>query len=136
MIVLDASLVIEWLLGDQNLPSSPDLPQLLGDNRLLVPCHWPVEVANVLRTQMLSKKLTPTGLTEVLVRLDELDINIEPPASLDEIGPLAVFSHLNNLTGYDGAYVQLAYQRGLPLATLDNAMRRAAATLRVSLLPA
>ena len=85
---------------------------------------------------MLLKKLSSHDLVEILERLDELDISIEPPSSLDEIGSLATFSYLNKLTAYDGAYLQLALQRRLPLATLDQAMQRAASKLGVAVLPA
>lgn len=39
-----------------------------------------------------------------------------------------------NLTPYDAAYLELAIRRGLPLATLDKALRQAAGTLGVVLL--
>lgn len=40
------------------------------------------------------------------------------------------------LTVYDAAYVELAGRRGLPLATLDEDMRRAGAALGLHLLGA
>ena len=135
MIVLDASLMIEWLLGEQNEPTPLHLPQLLAGDKILVPSHWPIEVANVLRTQMRFRNITPVDLSEILERLDQLNVTIEPPISSDEIGPLAVFSHTHDLTSYDGSYVQLAFQRRMTLATLDKAMRSASSRLNIPLLP-
>jgi predicted nucleic acid-binding protein len=37
------------------------------------------------------------------------------------------------LTGYDAAYLELAQRTGLPLATLDDDLRKAALTERVAL---
>ncbi len=69
-------------------------------------------------------------------RLDAVTIHVEPAIDLDEIGPLAQFAVTHNLTAYDAAYVQLASQHQAALATLDRAMRTAAATLNIPLLPA
>jgi predicted nucleic acid-binding protein len=69
-------------------------------------------------------------------KLDLLGIQLEPAISLDEIGPLTQFSVTHGLTAYGAAYVQLALQRDATLATLDHAMRTAAAKLNIPLLPA
>jgi predicted nucleic acid-binding protein len=39
------------------------------------------------------------------------------------------------LTAYDACYLELAMRRGLPLASTDRALRKAAVELGVSLLP-
>ena len=69
-------------------------------------------------------------------RLDVLAIHVESAVDLDQIGPLAQFAVTHNLTTYDAAYVQLALQNSAALATLDRAMRTAAAALNLPLLPA
>jgi predicted nucleic acid-binding protein len=127
--------MIEWLLGEQNEPTPLHLPQLLAGDKIMVPSHWPIEVANVLRTQMRFRNITPVDLSEILERLDQLNVTIEPPISSDEIGPRAIFSHTHDLTSYDGSYVQLAFQRRMTLATLDKAMGSASSRLNIPLLP-
>ena len=52
-----------------------------------------------------------------------------PPVSLE-------LADRYGLTVYDAAYVELAGRRGLPLATLDEDMRRAGAALGLHLLGA
>jgi predicted nucleic acid-binding protein len=41
----------------------------------------------------------------------------------------------HRLTSYDAAYLELAIRRGLPLATLDEALQAAAKIEKVPLLP-
>lgn len=134
MIVLDASFVLERLIGKGT--ALTDIPYAeLTQQPIVVPSHWPYEVANTLRTDIRGKKLGVERLHDIIGRLDILDIKVEPPLSPDDIAPLAVFAATHDLTAYDAGYVQLAIGRRAVLATLDNAMRRAAATLGVPLLP-
>jgi predicted nucleic acid-binding protein len=49
---------------------------------------------------------------------------------------LITFATDQQLTAYDAAYVMLALRLGAKLATLDNAMRRAAGRLHIDVLPA
>ena len=39
----------------------------------------------------------------------------------------------HNLSAYDAAYLELAIREGLPLATLDNDLRKAAKTVGVKI---
>lgn len=135
MIVLDASLVIAWLLSEEQSPNN-DLLSALPDVDVVVPAHWPLEVANMLRTYVKSGRLSANDFLRIIDDLDQLTLHIEPPLSTDEIGPIAHFAIANELTAYDAAYVQLALQQNALLATYDTAMRRAAQRLNIPLLPA
>ena len=135
MIVLDASLVIEWLLGKDS--ALTDIPYAeLTQHQIVVPSHWPYEVANALWTDIRGKKVQVERLYDIVGRLDVLDIKVKPAPNPDDIGPLAVFAATHELTAYDAGYIQLAIGRRAILATLDNAMRRAATALGVPLIPA
>ena len=68
--------------------------------------------------------------------LDNVDLTVEQPMEIAEIGALANFAVTQQLTAYDASYVQLALRRRAILATLDEAMRTAARRLDISLLPA
>lgn len=116
--------------GDTNIYEN------LPDNILVVPSHWPLEISNALRSQVRSKRLSIHDFHDIVERFDLLNIEVQPPLRLDEIGPLAQFAVTHELTTYGAAYVQLALQRRVPLATLDRAMRTAALKLNVPLLPA
>lgn len=136
MIVLDASLVVAWLAMEELPAPRHEIYRSLPDHLLLVPSHWPFEVSNALRSRMKARMLSIGDFHSIMERLDQLSIEIQTPPDLDEIGPLAQFALTHDLTTYDAAYVQLAYQRGVPLATHDGAMRTSAAKLNIPLLPA
>lgn len=135
MIVLDASLVIEWLVGEEN-QSVPRLQEILADSEIAVPAHWPIEVSNFLCARLNRKQITAAHLQSMLDRLDILQVLVDSPIEIDEIGPLAIFASEQKLTSYDAAYVQLAFHQTAILATLDASMRQAGQRLNIALLPA
>jgi predicted nucleic acid-binding protein len=135
LIVLDASLIVNWLISGQDIPGAPEMVDLLAADRITVPAHWPVEISNVLRTHIRGGRLTVDSMHDIFARLDMLNVIVEPAVPLDEVGSLANFAITHNLTAYDAAYVQLAFQRRAILATLDRAMRAAALPLDIPLLP-
>jgi predicted nucleic acid-binding protein len=135
LIVLDASLVVAWLLSEEKSHNN-DLLATLPDVEAVVPAHWPIEVANTLRTYVKARRLSATDFIRIIEVLDQLSLYVDSPPSTDEIGPIAEFAVANELTAYDAAYVQLALQQQAILATYDTAMRRAAQRLNIPLLPA
>ena len=78
-----------------------------------------------------SRPSEPEEFTQQLWRFD-FEIDPEPPQR--------AFSHLlplcrtHHLTSYDAIYLDLAQRRKLPLATLDEPLRKAAKKLGVKLL--
>ena len=54
---------------------------------------------------------------------------------MPRISTLITFAESQGLTLYDAAYVHLSMTSNSMLATLDEAMRRAAGRLHISLLP-
>ena len=135
MIVLDASIMIAWLLGEEPVADTVSLTTVLRDMPAIAPSHWPLEISNTLRTHLRAERLSISDFQIVVEKLASISIRIEPTMDIDEVGPLAQFALAHGLTAYDGAYVQLALQRGATLATLDRAMRRAAGTLSIPVLP-
>lgn len=73
----------------------------------------------------------PQQTLAVLSRLAAL------PAERDDasVGPTAILAlaRAHRLTAYDAAYMELAIRRALPLATLDEDLRRADAAAGVPL---
>ena len=135
MIVLDASIIVEWLAEPEPSISRNIFEAMLGVP-VLVPSHWPLEVSNALRPDLRNNKLSVAGLHGLIDRLDVFDIRVQAPLDVDEIGPMVQFAVTHDLTTYDAAYVQLALHHRATLATLDRAMRAAATRLNIPLLPA
>jgi len=78
------------------------------------------------------KRITLEQVAGFLERLRELPITVErpEPGAVLELPKLAL---QHNLTGYDAAYLELAIRLGLPIATRDNALKRAMSESGVSL---
>ena len=79
-------------------------------------------------------RITPTQSDAFIADLSKLGVE------RDDNAPDRVFTHLltlcrtHRLTSYDAIYLDLAIRRGLPLATLDDDLRRTAKKVGVSLL--
>lgn len=136
MIVVDASLFTAWLLNESGHDATDAVWDRLTAETLLVPSHWPNEIANALRRAVRTKRLGADEVEPVAERIGVFDVNVMPPIAIEEIGGLASDALANGLSAYDMLYVRLARARQVPLATVDRAMRAAAQRLKIMVLPA
>jgi predicted nucleic acid-binding protein len=81
-------------------------------------------------------RLSQADVGAILEQIDPYDVALAKPATVSELSDLVAFAAEHQLSAYDAAYILLALSLGAKLATLDNAMRRAAARLGVEVLPA
>ncbi len=136
MIVVDASLMIGWLLREPEVQFARPIRQTLPEQTLIVPSHWPVEIANALRTNVRRRRIDAQDLDLLVEQLSALEIVVEHAAETEQLATLVRFALSEGLTANDAAYVTLAKRMGAPLATLDEDMRAAARRNDVMLLPA
>ena len=131
--VLDASIALAWCFADQTTPISESALDRLGHEEALVPGLWALEVANALVSAERRGRLKPAQTTRFLELLGQLPITVE------EIGRDAILTTVldlaraSGLTAYDASYLALAAASGVPLASRDEALRRAALGLGVAL---
>lgn len=102
----------------------------------VVPPLWISEASNVLLTAQRRGRIDREAMHERLALLDMLPIDIDDMA----IGAVWRSSVLTlagaeALTFYDATYLELAIRRGLPLASSDVALRRAARQRGVTVVP-
>jgi predicted nucleic acid-binding protein len=131
--VLDDSLTLSWAFDTEATPFTVQALKALETVHAVAPALWPFEVANVLAVAERRGRINAAQQTVFLERLRLLPILIEhrPTAWLgQQILPLA---RTYNLSAYDSAYLELALREGLPLATLDNDLKRAAIAAGVPL---
>ena len=136
MIVLDASLLIAWLLEEDVAVSAPALGEILQDETLVVPAHWSAEIGNALLINLRRGRLPSNRLEMMLDDCEAFEISVQPPTPVEKISALTRLAAAQNLTFYDAAYIQLALERAIPLGTLDRDMRSAAERLGIRLFPA
>ncbi len=130
---LDASMTLSWAFEGESTPFTVAVLKSLETVQAIAPALWAFEVANVLNTAERRGRMNAAAQAEFLERLRRSRIAIEqrPAAWLaQQILPLA---RTYRLSAYDAAYLELAIREGLPLATLDDDLRRAASAAGVKL---
>lgn len=132
--VLDCSIAMAWLFHDEATPKTSALLNRLAAETALVPAWWFIEVTNVLAMAERRGRITPAQSDAFIADLSKLAFE------RDDEAPGRAFAHLlplcraHRLTSYDAAYVDLAIRRRLPLATLDDDLRKTAKKLGIGVL--
>jgi predicted nucleic acid-binding protein len=135
--VPDASITLPWCFPDEATPWTETLLNRLAAGELaVVPAHWPTEVSNGLLMAMRRKRVSMTKVQEFIDAMSDLPIRIQPAHSPRDWPMVLALAEQHRLTAYDAAYLELAQRTGLPLATLDQDLLRAARAQRVPLLQA
>jgi predicted nucleic acid-binding protein len=126
--VLDASVAVAWCFDDESTPFTEGFLDLLSAGvEVLTPAIGPLEVANALLVaERCSKRISVAQVTALLRRIAELPISVEPMQSDRAFDQILSVARQQQLTEYGAAYVELALRGALPLATLDDNLRRAA----------
>lgn len=130
--VLDASVALAWCFEDQaNAYSEAAFEAISAGASALVPPLWAYEVLNVLALARRKTLLTPAQSALFWKELREFPI--ETAEDGDAGSEILTIAQTHGLTAYDAAYLHLAMMEGLPLATLDEDLRRAAKEAGVGL---
>ena len=122
-LALDTSVAAAWVLDDENEPYATAAFSLLPAESALVPRLWHLELRNVLLSAERMNRLSPVRAGQHLAALAALPIETDDDTDLSTAYELA---KTYRLTIYDAVYLELAQRRNVLLATLDNALRRAA----------
>lgn len=129
--VLDASVALAWLLADGK-PGDRQYTQktleALGKNEVsaVVPAIWPLEVTNVLAKAEAREQLSEAQGEAFLELLAELDIDTDNSSPGKAPTSILQLARRYRLSSYDAGYLELAMRLGLPLATLDMDLQKAA----------
>jgi predicted nucleic acid-binding protein len=129
--VLDASVAVTWAFEDENHPDAAFALARLQSDAACVPSLWWFELRNALLVNERRGRLTEAATAGFLRDLGRFAIAID--RSPDEAA-LLTLARRHRLTVYDAAYLELAQREGLPLASLDGALRSAAAASGMPLL--
>lgn len=124
--VVDNSVVMSWCFKDEISQYADTILDSLEVSTAVVPSIWPLEVGNILLVAERRKRLSQADSARFIALLTELPITIEqepPERMMKEILALA---REHQLSSYDASYLDLAMRKGLPIATLDNALLAAA----------
>lgn len=128
--VLDASVTVAWALEDEESKEASAALALIRAGGAIVPAVWYFEVRNTLLVNERRGRITQPATSAFLRELSSLPIVTDRAPKDAELLSLA---RLHRLTIYDAAYLELALREYASLATLDNALMRAAQELAVPL---
>jgi predicted nucleic acid-binding protein len=129
--VLDASITLTWLLGDAKPADRAYADTVLEALRapaltVSVPVTWGLEIANVVaraEAKGLINEAQSEAFLEMLATVSiQPDLDTFPRALTDTLH----LARRHGLSAYDASYLELALRAGLPLATLDHDLTRAA----------
>ena len=134
--VLDASVAVAWCFDDESTPAAWALLDRLRTVPAHVPALWQLEVGNILLGAERRRRITQARAVLFLGILGELDIRVDPDLAGRAFRDVLPLARAGGLTTYDATYLELAMRLGLPLATKDAALIRAANAVRVKTLAA
>ena len=130
-MVIDASVVLRWLLESDLDPHASQAMEALDERFALVPVLWHFEVANGLRNAVRAGIHPPETISAFADRLELLDIRTD--SVTPHLQRLVNEAVISGLTAYDVSYLLLARDRGLPLATFDGELAATARSTGVDL---
>lgn len=120
MIVADSNLIAYLLIPGDKSELADEV--LLKDADWAVPLICRSEIRNILALYMRHEGMSPSQARKTMEKAESLWSNREYAVPSDDVLELT-FHH--NITAYDGEYVVLAKQLGVPLVTFDKAVRKA-----------
>ncbi len=133
-LVLDASVVLAVVFQEANRAHAVEILAQAVEHGAVVPCIWHVEVGNALLVAERRKRLSPQERTAALRGLSRLSITVDPGTAYRAWGEVLTLAEQHRLTLYDATYLELSLRSGLPLASFDSALRKAARSASVSVL--
>ncbi len=134
--VIDASVALSWFLQEEHSPASDHLFAQVAEEGAIVPSLWRLEIANALQVAVRRNRIDRAYRDATIQRAGRLPIEVDPETDTHAWTRTLHLSERHNITVYDAAYLELALRRGLPLATRDQDLAKAAIASGVSVLPA
>lgn len=131
-IVLDASVAAAWILPDEDNAAADAILHLVAAKGAASPDLLWHELRNILLMAARRDRLPRKEIVPSLLRLRRLPIETVEVTSGGDTA-LIELAVTHDLTAYDAAYLALADDRGMPLASADKRLRRAAEAHGVAL---
>lgn len=124
--VLDCSAAASWCFIDEAAPQTRELLERLNDEAVVVPGIWRLEIINTLATAERRQRIKRADADGFLAMLRRLDIQVDEEGLDQAFDHVLALCRIHQLSSVDASYLELAMRRRLPLATLDESLRKAA----------
>ena len=132
--VLDNSVALAWCFEDEQTPAIMALLDRVVATGAMAPLLWPLEALNGLLVAERRRRLEPAKRAELAGLLRALPIMLDDETADKSWEDTLRLAERFTLSVYDATYLELAQRRRLPLASMDRALRNAAAALGVEVL--
>jgi predicted nucleic acid-binding protein len=132
-VVLDASLTLSWYFEDERTPAADALLDRVTNTGAVAPSIWRFETANGFQMAIRRQRIDPGFRDRALFELARLPIAVDTGTDACVCTTTLQLADRYRLTVYDAVYLALAQRKALRLATLDGALRSAAASLGLTL---
>ena len=132
--VLDCSVAMAWCFEDESDGYADAVLDRLAEGTAVVPALWPLDVTNVVLVAERRGRLKVADSSRFLELLSALPIEVDGETHRFATGPILSLGRAHGLASYDAAYLELAMREGIPLASRDPALVRAAESCGVAVL--
>jgi predicted nucleic acid-binding protein len=127
--VLDNSVTMRWFFGDgkpQELAYAGKVLDAMKNAIAIVPTTWGLEVANVIAKAEAKGWVTEARSETFLEMLEGMDIEVDAATFSHALSQTLQLARRYKLSAYDASYLEVSMRLGLPLATLDEDLQKAA----------
>lgn len=127
--VLDNSVAMCWLLNagrPADVAYALKVLDALKQTSALVPGLWALEAANLVAKAEARGLVTEARTQAFVTTLTRLNIATDKATAGQALSDTLNLARRYKLSAYDAAYLELALREGLPLATLDADLEKAA----------
>ena len=132
-LVLDGSAVVAWCFEDKTTPAIDALMIRVAESGAVVPAIWRLEIVNALVVAERRKKILPEKSAQFIYDLQRLSILIDLDGMGHIFSEVLNYSRVYQRSSYDASYLELAKRLGLPFATKDEPLKKAAEELGIPL---
>ena len=125
-LVLDPSVVAGWYIGDGSSSYTQAARMAVAVEGALVPSLWPYEVTNLFLMAERRGRMSVEDMSLALESLAAMPIDVRPAMAPRAASTLARIAREYRLSAYEASYLDTAVRTGSSLATLEQALERAA----------
>ena len=134
--VLDNSVAMRWLLESPKTSDQKYAEKVLkslSEQDAVVPNLWHLEACNVVLGAEKRGEITVGESEKFINQLENLPIHVDTMSANQAFSRTINLARTYKLSSYDACYLELAVREGLPIASLDKALRKAAKKADVDL---
>jgi len=127
--VLDNSVTMRSFFGDgklQELAYAAKVLDVMKTASAIVSATWGLEVANVIARAEAKGWVTEARSEAFLEMLEGVEIEVDAVTFAHALSNTLQLARRYKLSAYDASYLELSLRLGLPLATLDEDLQKAA----------